>query len=661
MPDTTRDEADLLTIFDDNASGQITPQDARDFIVSSRIDSVATHLTNTSNPHSVDETDVGNTTAQWNADQLQDNAVKDETPSVDGYVLTWNNGLSQWESQVNVAVAHIADTDNPHSVDETDVGNTTAQWNADQLQDNAVKDETLGAGQNGYVLTWNQSGPYWEAQENTQGVNVEEDDVSVLTDAATLNFGYGINVSDAGGSQADIVVDASVIDHDALNNFVANEHIDHSSVQIIAGDGLAGSGYITSDVTLSVDINGAGSAIVATGDEVLIADINDSNNIKKTTAGDIANLNAPTDWTESNSTYDSVEFAKWTPSSGSSNVAIVLQPKGNRGIQAQEADGLLPGGNNRGQYSVDLQMKRTLNSQVASGNFSVIFGGSYNTSSAAYCAVAGGHLNYGKSLYGFVGGGKNNWSGQNNTQKYATACGGLNNKAYASYSFVGGGQDNAISDSRTHSVICGGQSNTITAGTHGFIGGGKSNTVAAAYASVLGGVSCSASGAYSIAMGRRAKTGSNAGAFVFADSTDADFEPSAADTFCIRASGGLMLVDGNEAEGLVLTCDSTGVGTWQNGNKILTTALVSSSAWTAGTNDEVVIIADATTTDIDITLPTASGNEGRVFSVKKIDSSANTVTVDGDGFDIDGSATNVISTQYDAITIVANTSEWWII
>jgi len=58
---------------------------------------------------------------------------------------------------------------------------------------------------------------------------------------------------------------------------------------VTAGDGLSGGGT-SGAVTLNVDINGSTSATVAGGDELLIGDIDDSNNIKKTTAQDIANL-----------------------------------------------------------------------------------------------------------------------------------------------------------------------------------------------------------------------------------------------------------------------------------------------------------------------------------------------------------------------------------
>ncbi len=43
------------------------------------------------------------------------------------------------------------------------------------------------------------------------------------------------------------------INHDELLGFVANEHIDHSTVSILAGTGLSGGGDLTADRTLSVN------------------------------------------------------------------------------------------------------------------------------------------------------------------------------------------------------------------------------------------------------------------------------------------------------------------------------------------------------------------------------------------------------------------------
>ena len=46
-----------------------------------------------------------------------------------------------------------------------------------------------------------------------------------------------------------------VVDHDAANNFVANEHVDHTSVTLTAGDGLTGGGDISANRTFAVSVD----------------------------------------------------------------------------------------------------------------------------------------------------------------------------------------------------------------------------------------------------------------------------------------------------------------------------------------------------------------------------------------------------------------------
>ena len=84
----------------------------------------------------------------------------------------------------------------------------------------------------------------------------------------------------------------SDVDHDATTNFVANEHVDHSGVDVetAANSGLAGGGDLTATRTITLDLNNLPTATVASGDLVAVADIDDSNNVKKVTAGSIAAL-----------------------------------------------------------------------------------------------------------------------------------------------------------------------------------------------------------------------------------------------------------------------------------------------------------------------------------------------------------------------------------
>ena len=127
---------------------------------------------------------------------------------------------------------------------------------------------------------------------STRTISVDINGASDLTSPAV---GDELLISDADDSnaikKADVASIVNLADHDALTNFVANEHIDHSSVSVSAGTGLTGGGTIASNRTLSVDINGtADLASPAVADELLISDANDSNTVKKADLASIVNL-----------------------------------------------------------------------------------------------------------------------------------------------------------------------------------------------------------------------------------------------------------------------------------------------------------------------------------------------------------------------------------
>jgi len=81
------------------------------------------------------------------------------------------------------------------------------------------------------------------------------------------------------------------------------------------------------------------------------------------------------------------------------NSSIILTPTGTGTIQSSVADNLVTGGDQRGNYSVDLQLSRSSSIHVASGQNSVLVGGADNSAAGSYSSVVGG---YGASaeLYG---------------------------------------------------------------------------------------------------------------------------------------------------------------------------------------------------------------------------------------------------------------------
>ena len=94
------------------------------------------------------------------------------------------------------------------------------------------------------------------------------------------------------------------------------------------------------------------------------------------------------------------------------NIDIAIIPKGTGALLASVPDSVTTatatGGGKRGSSSVDLQQVRSIgtqggNTQVASGNYSVISGGAYNAASASYATIPGGYgakaAIYGKFAY----------------------------------------------------------------------------------------------------------------------------------------------------------------------------------------------------------------------------------------------------------------------
>ena len=69
-------------------------------------------------------------------------------------------------------------------------------------------------------------------------------------DRGAISGGTGISYNSGTGA---ITTNDGQIVHDNLSGFVANEHIDHTSVSIIAGKGLVGGGTIASNRTIDID------------------------------------------------------------------------------------------------------------------------------------------------------------------------------------------------------------------------------------------------------------------------------------------------------------------------------------------------------------------------------------------------------------------------
>ena len=227
---------------------------------------------------------------------------------------------------------------------------------------------------------------------------------------------------------------------------------------------------------------------------------------------------------------------------------------------------------------------------TASGEGATVGGGLVNTASGDWSTIGGGYLNHADALTVTIGGGEYiSVTGQAGTVaggsyitvtgEYAAVGGGLHNTVSGEGATIGGGGFNTASGggatigggslntaSGDGATMNGGAFNVVTGtlasigggylnaatGDYATIGGGGGNTASGEGASVPGGTSNVAEGEHSFAAGYRAKANHD-GTFVWADSTDADFESTAADQFAVRASGGALITGANDAPMLTVT------------------------------------------------------------------------------------------------------------
>ena len=83
------------------------------------------------------------------------------------------------------------------------------------------------------------------------------------------------------------------------------------------------------------------------------------------------------------------------------------------------------------------------------------------------------------------------------------------------------------------------------------------------------------------------------------------------------------------------------------------------TANTTLTDLQHTILVDASGGNITITLPAPT--TGKVYIIKKIDNTANTVTIDAGTQTIDGVNTKTLSAQYEVLRIQSDGNNWYVI
>lgn len=108
-------------------------------------------------------------------------------------------------------------------------------------------------------------------------------------------------------------------------------------------------------------------------------------------------------WTESKTVVDSSQTAvvSLIVTGTQTNIDAVLKAQGLGAVANDDT------GNKRGEYAVDWQRIRSTADQVASGNFAIISGGSFNQATGLHSVVVGGNNNTADADYALVLGGVN--------------------------------------------------------------------------------------------------------------------------------------------------------------------------------------------------------------------------------------------------------------
>jgi len=129
----------------------------------------------------------------------------------------------------------------------------------------------------------------------------------------------------------------------------------------------------------------------------------------------------------------------------------------------------------------------------------------------------------------------------------------------------------------------------------------------------------------------------------------------------VTATVGSLFTRTDGAEGTTLYVKESGAGNtgWSRVGPSIASI---SGATTLTTSSAATQLADATAGAFSVNLPTAASMTGRIINVKKIDSSANAVTLDGSGAEtIDGATTLALTVQWQSAQIQSNGTAWYVL
>ena len=181
--------------------------------------------------------------------------------------LTLSGDLTVEGGDITLGSTSIFSGGNTTSLNNIDAIDATTENTIEAAIDTLSNLTTTGTLNSGAI-----SSGFGNIDIGTSTINAGNTTLDILINASSVAASHitgSMTGSFIGDGSGLINITAGGIDHDSLSGFVANEHIDHSGVTITAGDGLTGGGTIAATRTLDVV---GGTGITANADNITTND-----------------------------------------------------------------------------------------------------------------------------------------------------------------------------------------------------------------------------------------------------------------------------------------------------------------------------------------------------------------------------------------------------
>jgi len=170
--------------------------------------------------------------------------------------------------------------DDRHTIFADSTTNLRGDWQFNESSGKIVKNHGDVASTDGVV-----SGSGFKWRGPASGAIPDLNNLPIETSIAAGDFIPMVDITDDQPGKITFANIESTLNHDSLAGFVADEHVAHSGVDMIAGVGLSGGGTIDSTRTFTLDLNELGNeTTIASGDFIPMVDITDSGSQKITFA-----------------------------------------------------------------------------------------------------------------------------------------------------------------------------------------------------------------------------------------------------------------------------------------------------------------------------------------------------------------------------------------